>query len=72
MMAEFEQIVGCAYCTHWHQGTATCDAFPEGIPSVILGGQLPHTTPIEGDHGIQFEPTEKWDGYLVLRSAQSE
>lgn len=35
----------------------TCTAFPEGIPDEILDNRFDHRRPLEGDHGIQFEPT---------------
>ena len=34
----------------------TCKAFPDGIPREILDGEVKHTKPYPGDHGIQFEP----------------
>lgn len=36
-------------------GKDHCDAFPKGIPVAILTMEHDHTTPFEGDHGIQFE-----------------
>jgi len=33
-----------------------CLAFPDGIPDDILGGEVDHTQPHDGDHGIQYEP----------------
>jgi hypothetical protein len=36
-----------------------CEAFPEGVPAIIYAGGNPHTSPVEGDHGIRFEPKEK-------------
>lgn len=35
-----------------------CAAFPTGIPFEIVVGELSHDHPIEGDHGIQYEPKE--------------
>jgi len=35
--------------------TVNCRAFPEGIPFEIAYGDNDHTTPYEGDGGIQFE-----------------
>jgi hypothetical protein len=34
----------------------TCDAFPDGIPDDVLFGDRPHTKPIAGDNGLQYEP----------------
>ena len=36
-----------------------CEAYPDGIPYVILNGEHDHTEPYEGDNGIQFEPIEE-------------
>ena len=46
----------CFSCKHYN-ADLTCAAFPEGVPSVILIGEADHDTPIEGDHGIQYEKT---------------
>jgi len=35
-----------------------CDAFPKGIPQVMLKGDK-HDKPISGDNGILFEPKGK-------------
>lgn len=32
-----------------------CKAFPDGIPNEIAYGPNKHLTPVNGDHGIQFE-----------------
>ncbi len=32
-----------------------CVAFPDGIPAQISNGLNPHTEPVDGDHGVQFE-----------------
>ena len=36
----------------------TCNAFPDGIPDEIITGEVSHTKPYKGDHGIQFEPID--------------
>lgn len=48
----------CLVCTRVHdpETPATCDAFPEGIPSPILLGEFVHTEPYEGDRGLKFKP----------------
>jgi hypothetical protein len=52
----------CGECKHLHDpdpdGTYHCDAFPDGIPDVILDDEHDHTEPYPGDHGILFEPDE--------------
>ena len=54
----------CHMCTYWRpgishpQGKQTCDAFTDEIPEEIWNGQVQHTTPVRGDGGIIFAPTE--------------
>jgi hypothetical protein len=48
----------CSLCTHWHLGSnRACDAFPgpRAIPLDIWLGHTPHTSPVPGDRGIQYE-----------------
>lgn len=45
----------CATCVHKHLASATCDAFPDGIPKVILDGKFKHRTTWPGDHGIVYQ-----------------
>ena len=51
----------CNYCKHrsplWPD-EITCAAFPDGIPKDVLICDIDHRKPVEGDHGIQFEPDE--------------
>lgn len=49
----------CAGCKHKHSGKIGCDAYPDGIPWVILIGEVMHREPYEGDRGIQFEPEDQ-------------
>lgn len=57
-------------CVHWDEtgdfisptkdprdeGTIpVCRAFPKGIPDAIAWGDDPHTSPVEGDHGILYK-----------------
>ena len=56
----------CAFCRHLYfddngKTTGTCKAFPDGIPSDIVLCKNDHSEPRKGDHGIQFEPTNKND-----------
>lgn len=45
----------CNKCKHVHKGGQTCDAFPRGIPQLILTGKIDHRKPVPDDNGIQFE-----------------
>lgn len=54
--ADIHFISPCANCRHKHLDSATCNAFPGGIPREILRGHHDHKTPYPGDNGIQYEP----------------
>lgn len=43
----------CHACRH-RRSVWACDAFPDGIPTIILIGDFDHTEPFPGDNGIQF------------------
>ena len=48
----------CFSCKHvgfW----PTCEAFLGPIPMDIRQGENDHSQPIEGDHGMQYEPVEQ-------------
>ena len=45
----------CNQCKHRIPYTATCAAFPNGIPVEVATWRTPHDRPIPGDNGIQFE-----------------
>jgi hypothetical protein len=47
-------VDGCAYCRHL-RSRSTCDAYPAGIPMVILAGERSHIEPFIGDGGVVFE-----------------
>ena len=53
----------CYWCIHWNRNkpdydlrapVRLCDAFDE-VPWEIWIGRVSHTTPYQGDRGIQFE-----------------
>ena len=50
------QSTQCLECVHTTFSMRYCDAFPEGIPDVIMTGMFDHRQPFEGDHGIRYEP----------------
>jgi hypothetical protein len=46
----------CISCKHFNHKsvdtkTMTCDAFPKGIPGVILSNEMPHYLPVVGQVG---------------------
>jgi len=47
----------CRVCLHLKENLPilACDAFPKGIPTIILKGEFDHTNEFEGDNGIRFE-----------------
>jgi len=53
----------CFYCKHWNRDNidkpGICRAFKIMIPEEIWVGDNKHTTPYDGDHGIQFEAIKK-------------
>lgn len=57
----------CERCRHLRNtATFTCDAFPGGIPSVMLvfepgvnPGLFDHRQPYPGDNGIHWEPIQR-------------
>lgn len=48
----------CSRCQHVKADGLSCDAYPDGIPAMILIGQLDHRTELPGDRGIQFKKRE--------------
>jgi hypothetical protein len=53
--------VTCKDCKHLnHEEPLRCVAFPDGIPVWIRGNANAHLQPIEGDHGIRFEPSDEF------------
>lgn len=47
----------CMECRFYHwRSFGTCDAFPDRIPQSIWSGNDRHLGPVEGDHGLLFDP----------------
>lgn len=52
----------CLICEYFnHNKYGTCKAFPDGIPHVIVSGEVSHFKNVEGDKGIKFKKV-KQDG----------
>lgn len=56
-----DSIPRCALCSRFHSENLdldryVCDAFPGGIPGKILTGDVDHSKPYKGDHGLQYLP----------------
>jgi hypothetical protein len=47
----------CHNCTHLNRAAVgyACEAFPQGIPSIIVLNQFDHRLPHPDDHGIRYE-----------------
>lgn len=49
----------CFNCRHLRLDKSVwCAAFDGPIPFAIVSGQVDHTSPVEGDNGMQWEPLE--------------
>jgi hypothetical protein len=59
----------CSFCRHL-RGFRRCDAFPDEIPLAIWTGENDHRRPVDGDHGIRFEPLT--DQQLADRRTRAE
>lgn len=64
--ARFDRFVGrvedlvwasCVSCQRKVRGPV-CEAYPGGIPEVILNGQVDHKTPYPGDRGLTYLPVK--------------
>ena len=54
------QSTQCLECKHY-TGAATCAAFPDGIPAVILTGEHDHREPYPNDNGVRWELADDAD-----------
>jgi hypothetical protein len=54
----------CFRCKHYNEANTAdlypnCKAYPERIPIDVFDNKVLHTKPLDGDHGIQFEPIDE-------------
>ena len=50
-------VCPCSTCTYYIKNgkkSFVCQAYPDGIPDVIIRGEVDHIEPYPGDHGIQY------------------
>lgn len=47
----------CFSCKHFDRPWV-CKAFPDRIPIEVIENEVDHRKPVEGDHGIRFEPID--------------
>jgi hypothetical protein len=50
----------CTGCKHFDIETNTCPAYPKGIPTVILTGEVLHTSVLKGQTGILVKENEDY------------
>lgn len=50
----------CVSCLCKSRGPV-CEAYPDGIPEVILNGKVNHKTPYPGDRGLTYLPVTPWE-----------
>ena len=55
---EKEKGTSCLVCKHFDIETGYCNAFRGKIPIGIMFGDVGHFKPVDGDHGLQFEPRD--------------
>jgi hypothetical protein len=61
----------CQACERFRRASATCEAFPGGIPKEMLYYGGDHREPLPGDHGLQFvqgTETEQLQAYQDWRA----
>ncbi len=56
----------CYYCRRFHADHFGCEAFPQGVPDLIMFGDADHRKPFPGDNGLRFAlvPGKKLPDYL--------
>jgi len=50
----------CVSCLRKSRGPV-CEAYPDGIPEVILNAKVDHKTPYPGDRGLTYLPVTPWE-----------
>jgi hypothetical protein len=63
------QISQCVFCKHLDtkRPGSFCTAFPDGagIPLAVLISEIDHRRPVEGDHGVRFDPVDQFGAGVV-------
>lgn len=67
MLGPLSQCATCARMRSWlasGMATASCEAFPGGIPDAVWTGSYDHRQEVPGDHGLRWEsngqPFPEW------------
>lgn len=66
MLGPTSQCATCARMRSWTAGgaTASCEAFPGGIPDAVWTNTYDHRQEVPGDHGVRWEsngqPFPEW------------
>lgn len=67
MLGPLSQCATCARMRPWTDSggpTATCEAFPGGIPDAVWTNTYDHRKEVAGDHGVRWEsngqPFPEW------------
>lgn len=56
ILDNYSNTILCVQCSHKYESSATCKAYPKGIPEKILIGEVDHKKPYKGDSGIHYTP----------------
>lgn len=69
------QCFGCTNLLSERVDGLACLAFPDGIPEVILTGEVDHSQAYPGDHGFRFtaaDPADNFDDGVGEQATEGE